>query len=162
MTVNLCLGLSLHFTLAEMIRTSHRYIDNTPTPDDIDRMTILCVDFLEHVRNQFGPLWVTSGFRCRQLNMAIGGSKTSAHMYGCAADFVPLYKQAGIEIVDWIVDESGLPFDQVIDEYSSTANWIHLGIVRPIGNRTPRRQALTMRGGKYTPFDRDGHTTPAW
>jgi hypothetical protein len=146
--------LSDHFTLVEMIRTSHRYIGNMPNTEEIRRLTKLCREFLEPVRSQFGALWITSGFRCEKLNLTIGGSTTSAHQYGCAADFVPLQGQPTINVVDWIVDESGLEFDQVIDEYSSTSNWIHLGMLRPVGNQTPRKEALTMRDGKYRPFDR--------
>lgn len=146
--------LSPHFTLGEMVRTSHRYVDNTPSPEEIKRLTKLCIEFMEPVRERFGAIWVTSGFRCRNLNTAIGGSDVSAHMYGCAADFVTYKGTPTIEIVDWIVDESGLPFDQVIDEYSSTSNWIHLGDVRPVGGQIPRLQSLTMRNAKYTQFDR--------
>ena len=146
--------LSPHFTVREMIRTSHRYIDNKPSPEIVEHLRELCRDFLEPVRDRFGPLWITSGYRCQELNLAIGSaSKTSAHMYGCAADFVPMREVATVEIVEWILELSGLDFDQVIDEYSSTANWVHLGKVRPVGNQTPRRQALTMRNGKYYPFD---------
>ena len=80
--------LSPHFTLGEMITTSHRHIDNMPTPEEIERLTRLCLEFMEPVRERFGPIRVTSGFRCVNLNSAIGGSKASAHIYGCAADFV--------------------------------------------------------------------------
>ena len=146
--------LSPHFTLGEMIRTSHRHFDNNPTPEVLERLTWLCMKFLEPVRERFGPLWITSGYRCPQLNKAIGGSDTSAHMHGCAADFVPMRQWKSIEIVDWGCDDSGLDFDQVIDEYSSTSNWIHLGMVRPVGPPKARRQALTMRNGKFSGFDR--------
>lgn len=146
--------LSPHFTLGEMVATSHRYIDNMPTPEVIERLRSYCLGFLEPVRAVFGPILVSSGHRCPELNMAIGGSKTSAHMYGCAGDFNTMAGHPTIEVVTWIVDESGLPFDQVIDEYSSTSSWAHLGMVRPVGNQTPRLQALTMRRGKYTPFVR--------
>lgn len=149
--------LSPHFALNELARTAHRYIDNTPGPAEIERLTKLCVEFLEPIRERFGPLWITSGFRCQKLNQCIGGSETSAHMYGCAADFVPIVRPPLLEIptaeiVNWIIDESWLPFDQVIDEYSSTANWIHLGMLRPVGRQSSRRQALTMRNGKYSAF----------
>ena len=152
MEVDLSQHLSPHFTLREMITTSHRKIDNRPPAEVIERLAALCVTLLEPVRIQFGPLLITSGFRCLGLNKAIGGSDTSAHVHGCAADFVSMRKHPTSEIVDWIV-ASDLPFDQVIDEYSSTSNWIHLGQTKP--NRTaPRRQALTMRRGKYSPFER--------
>ena len=154
--------LSPHFTLGEMLRTSHRRIDNNATPEIIERLTLLCVGFLEPVRDRFGPLWVTSGYRCPRLNEAIGGSKTSAHMHGCAADFVPMMDFRTEDLVRWIVGQKGIDFDQVIDEYSSTSNWIHLGMVRPVGPPAPRRQALTMRHGSYEPFRaEDDATLPA-
>ena len=140
--------LSPHFTLAELTRTSHRTIDNTPPADVVLYLRKLCLVLLEPVRAEFGPLWVTSGYRCPELNRAIGGSKTSAHMSGCAADLVPMRGVLTIEIVRW-VSQSDLPFDQAIDEHSSTANWVHLGMKR---NGRPRRQCLTMRGGAYFPF----------
>ncbi len=147
--------LSPHFTLGEMIRTSHRQFDNNPTPEVLERLTWLCSKFLEPVRERFGPLWITSGYRSPKVNTAVGSSsKQSAHIYGCAADFVPMRQWKSIEIVDWVCDESGLEFDQVIDEYSSTSHWIHLGMVRPVGSTKARLQALTMRNGRYSAFDR--------
>lgn len=147
--------LSPHFTLAELTRTSHRTIDNRAPPDIIECLEGLCRGFLEPVRARFGPLWITSGYRCPTLNTVIGGSKTSAHMVGRAADFVSMDGHPTREIVEWIVEASGLPFDQVIDEYSSTSNWVHLGMLRP-GHAQPRRQALTMRRGIYSSFDPGG------
>lgn len=145
--------LSPHFTLRELTRTSHRYIDNTAPDQIVERLRRLCELYLEPVRAEFGPLWITSGYRCPELNAVIGGSKTSAHMYGCAADFVPMRETPTIFVVDWIA-ESSLDFDQVIDEYSSTSNWIHLGMIRPVGRQVARREALTMRRGKYAPFEK--------
>jgi len=152
-------NLSDNFTFGEMVRTSHRHINNMPGPDETARLKKLCQEFLEPIREKFGPLWITSGFRCRELNEAIGGSSTSAHVDGCAADFVPIVQPPllaipTIEIVDWVVDHSGLDFDQIIDEYSSTANWIHIGMLKPGWTQPPRREALTMRQGRYFPFDR--------
>jgi len=142
--------LSPHFTLGEMVRTSHRHIDNTPNDEIICRLEVLCRDFLEPMRDVFGPLWVTSGFRCLELNTAIGGVPTSSHVHGCAADVVPVNDYLTVDMVGWVVNVSGLDYDQVIDEYSSTANWIHLGMARP--GKMARRQALTMRNGRYSPF----------
>lgn len=148
------MNLSPHFTLKELTRTSHRTIDNKPEPVVVERLIVLCKYFLEPVRDVFGPLWITSGYRCPALNRAIGGSASSAHMYGCAADFVPITDTLTVDIVNWIVHPSGIDYDQVIDEYSSTDNWIHLGMARP--GRSPRHEALEMNAGKYTLFHGDG------
>lgn len=153
--------LSPHFTLGELIATSHRTINNTPSPEVIERLEVLASMYLEAVRARFGPLIVSSGFRCHRLNRKIKGARNSAHKYGCAADFSPL-PSSGItttEIVAWIVAESGLGFDQVIDEHSSTATWVHLGLTRP-GFKGPRREALTMRTGKYFRFFTRRESTP--
>lgn len=150
--LDLSAQLSPHFTLGDLVRTSHRTIDNTPGPEEIARLRILCSDFLEYVYSRFGQLWVSSGFRCKKLNDKIGGAKNSAHLYGCAADFVAIKGTKTTEIVRWIA-QSGLAFDQVIDEFSSTSNWVHLGMLRPGFETVPRKQALTMRLGKYTAFE---------
>jgi zinc D-Ala-D-Ala carboxypeptidase len=146
--------LSEHFTLAEMVHTSHRLISNRPSWSDVENLRLLCETLLEPIREQFGPLWITSGYRCPALNMLIGSSPTSAHLRGCAADFVPMWKVAPAVIVAWVV-QTKLPFDQIIDEHSDTANWIHIGMAEPISRKLPRRQALTMRKGNYVQFGQD-------
>lgn len=144
--------LSPHFTLGEMVWTVHRTIDNTPPPEAIEQMVILCRNFLEPVRAQFGALSISSGYRCAPLNRLIKGSKYSAHLAGCAADFV-----CGDEVADVVawVASSSLDYDQVIDERNAGGGgWVHLGLARP--GAQPRREALTMRvvAGKrtYAPF----------
>lgn len=150
--LDLNMYLSPHFQLKELIRTSHREIDNTPSKEIIERLTTLATEFLEPIRDQFGPIIVTSGYRCPELNKAIGGSKTSAHMDGCAADFMPFNKQfTSRDVVQWVIG-SGLDFDQIIDEYGGkTSNWVHIGMRRP--NAGPaRKEALLYKDGKYSVF----------
>lgn len=79
----------------------------------------------------------------------MGGSKTSAHMDGRAADFVPMDRSTTLEsIVEWIRDESSLAFDQVILEFG---RWVHLGIARE--GAMPRREVLTItQPGRYEPY----------
>ena len=146
--------LSPNFTLGELVTTSHRTIDNTPNNSVIDQLTILCVNYLEPVRTVFGSIRVNSGFRCPELNTVIGGSKTSAHMYGCAVDFVPFDSKHKLQdVVNWIIEESGMPYDQVILESSSTANWIHLGMRKP-DQQSPRKENLRFYHGTYSVYDK--------
>jgi putative chitinase len=140
--------LSPHFTLRELTRTSVRDLDNTPLPEDLANLTTVALFYLEPIRARFGPLWITSGFRSRKVNERINGSKTSAHMSGRAADFVPLAE--GVEIaavVRWVVS-SGLAFDQVIEEHAGGDSWVHLGIAAD--GAKPRGEALLYRDGVYS------------
>lgn len=146
--------LSPHFSLAEMTRTSV-HIDNTPSEQDRERLVRLCWDFLEPIRAQFGPLWVTSGYRSQALQTALTmrgrpTAKDSAHCYGCAADFVPSDPRVELDhVVGWL-SKSSLPFDQVIIEHAGTDDWIHLGMLRPNHEAAPRRQVLRFNNGTYS------------
>lgn len=124
-------NLSKHFTLAEFTRsqTATRHgISNRPTPAHLDAMKLLCERVLEPVREHFGrPVRITSGYRSAALNRKIGGSQTSQHSRGEAADFeIP-----GIDnrtVAKWIRDN--LRFDQLILEGAKrgdpNAGWIHV------------------------------------
>lgn len=145
--------LSPHFTRREMTgsETATRLeIDNTPPPTAEHNLARLCNDYLEPIRAWAGPLRISSGYRCPELNRAIGGSVTSAHMDGRAADFEPLSPELSLRrVVFWLVNESGLDFDQVIYEFGA---WVHIGIAQ-LGQK-PRREALIIfHGGGYLPFD---------
>jgi hypothetical protein len=117
--------ISHHFSLQEMTHTEHRNINNNPDIICLANLKKVCEQILEPVRNQYGPLWVTSGYRCKELNDAIGGSPSSAHILGYAADFVARYA-TNEAIFDFI--RKNLRFDQLIDERSVNGGWIHIGL----------------------------------
>ncbi len=97
-------------------------IDNTPSQEIIDNLTALCVNVLEPLREWFGkPLLITSGYRSVALNKAIGGSKTSQHCFGKAADFH--INGMTVEEVYRGVKICGLDYDQAIQEFSQ---WTHI------------------------------------
>ena len=87
--------LSDHFYLSEFTRSqtaSRKGIDNTPTAEDTRNMKMLCQKILEPLRKLYGkPIYISSGFRCSELNFAIGGSSNSQHMSGEAADLDSAY-----------------------------------------------------------------------
>lgn len=141
--------LSEHFSLKELAHTNHK-IENFPSAEEIKRLRVLAEDVLEPIREEFGPIRVTSGFRCKELNSKIGGAKDSAHLYGCAADIQSIEGFSPTEIVQFVVD-SHIEYDQVIDEKSGNSAWVHIGMLRP-GHSRPRKEALVMRDGEYRFF----------
>ena len=155
--------LSAHFTLEEFIRSKTaqtKGIKNEPDALQIERMRWFCVFLLEPVRRQFGPIYITSGYRCSELNGAVDGARNSFHQYrgeDAAADFqirvAPLR-----EVVNWIL-LSSLVFDKVIlergrEERHEFDDAIHLQV-----NTNPRRLAFlgpTHGAGSYVPLKLDG------
>ena len=119
--------LSPHFTLAEMIYSEtalRRGIDNTPPDTIVENLKRLC-ERLEEVRNILaGPMIISSGYRCIELNRAIGSSDTSAHVKGLACDFTCPSAGTPKDICNRII-ASGIKYDQVIHEYGS---WVHFGL----------------------------------
>lgn len=137
--------LSEHFTLQELTSSDvalRKGIDNTPPEDVVSNLTELALA-LEQVRELLGcPMHINSGYRSPKLNAAVGGSSTSAHMTGQAADFVAPDFGTPQQIAHHIA-ASAIPFDQLIFE----GTWVHFGIRGDM-----RRQVLTAHfsGGKVT------------
>lgn len=123
--------LSPHFRLSELLRSataSARGIDNTPSVDVISNLQQLCIHVLEPLRTHFNtPIVISSGYRSPTLNMAVGGSPTSQHITGEAADIRIPSEAAGKEWFKWIMDNC--LFHQLIwekDTPQSTHHWIHV------------------------------------
>lgn len=137
--------LSKYFTLAEMTATAVRGVDNTPSLDEVENLRFLCVSVLDPLRQVFGPLYTTSGYRSPEVNRRIGGSPTSAHQIGCAWDGVPLRSSVvWSDVIRWLI-QSDLPVDQVIYEYG---RWIHVG-TKPRGERCRRQALMIFEPGVY-------------
>lgn len=120
--------LTEHFTLAEFThsQTAARLgIDNTPTDFHINRLRKLCTLILEPARKELGALTISSGYRNISLNRAIGGSPSSAHCLGYAADVIPM-RVSKHELAHWIADRC--KFDQLILEFGTLQEpaWIHV------------------------------------
>ena len=129
------MNLSPHFTLAELTITDHRQFDNTPTQIEISNLQKLA-QFLEIVKATLGgkPVIITSGYRSKAVNDAVGSKDSSHHRLGLAAGFrVP--GMAPDAVVRALLN---LPFDQVIREFNS---WTHISIPR---SGAPRKQALII------------------
>ena len=118
--------LSKNFSLHEFTRsqTAERFgIDMTPSDEVIENIQRLVTGCLQPLRDEGGPINISSGFRPLELNTRIGGSKTSAHIDGDAADFT-VTKMTPFEVCELVVAME-LPFDQIIHEFG---RWSHLGV----------------------------------
>ncbi len=134
------MNLSKNFTIEELTKTSKTNLlavnqeAATNSPAIIQNLTDLAVKILQPIRDFYGvPVTISSGYRCKALNVAVGGSTTSQHSYGEAAD---------IQIDGHSVDEifadirSGKVVDlgnvgQVIIEKVGGAKWIHISLMTP-------------------------------
>ena len=137
------MNLSDNFSLREFTQSqtaTRRGISNEPTAEHLESLKALCKHVLEPVRAHFGkPVKVSSGYRSKALNRAVGGSNTSQHSLGQAAD-IEITGVDNRRLAKWI--ETNLPFDQVILEGATrgdpNAGWVHVSY----GPRN-RRQSLT-------------------
>lgn len=149
--------LTKNFSLAELTVSSmadRQGLDNTPDTKTLNNLTNLCATILQPIRTKLGKgLVISSGFRAPLVNTAVGGSKTSAHRYGHAADLVcPSYKEGSVkELCIYFEDflkKNAIKFDQLIYEFGSdtqpTKGWLHIGIKSSTGLQ--RGQLLVING----------------
>lgn len=129
--------LTEHFTLAELVASSTARklgLDNTPTADALQQLH-RTAQMLERVRSFLGghAVIVTSGYRCRQVNAAVGGVTSSDHTQGMAADVkVPKYGTP-FEVAKALAPQiRALGIGQIIYESVGGAQWVHLSTRIPL------------------------------
>ena len=96
-------------------------IDNTVTPEALFALEALCKKVLDPLIAKGFKFGINSGYRCVELNKAIGGAANSQHCKGQAVDLRP--KGMSVEQFYQEVIKSGVPFDQIIQEFDS---WVHV------------------------------------
>lgn len=137
--------ITKHFTLEELCASATakaRGIQNKPTVQQIVALVYLTCYVLEPLREAMNePIPISSGFRCEQLNRAVGGVANSQHMKGQAADLcIGGDIEKGKRWFNYI--KTHLPFDQLIWEHSKSGTyWVHVSFVHPDFGRN-RRQAI--------------------
>jgi len=133
--------------LKEVVKSNtatRKGIDNTPDQWAINNLQAVADHIFQPVRDHFGvPIGVTSGFRSKELNKVIGGSKYSQHMIGEAIDIdADMYgKATNAQIFDFI--KKNLEWDQMIWEFGDDENpaWIHVSFKEGGGNRKQIKRA---------------------
>lgn len=153
-----------YFTMDEFVRSETakaRGIDNTPSEYQKNNVIEMVDNLLDPLREAWAvecnkyklgtaAIRVTSGIRSKALNVAVGGSKTSAHYHGYAADLVPCngnLRHFKKFCINWLMNKD---FDQIISEdedKNHVPRWIHIGYKHGSGKQ--RQQFLYMVDDKY-------------
>lgn len=137
------------FTQKELIASTEAYkrkIDNTPGEEEKAHLEEL-IEFMDGIRSAWGSaIIVTSGYRCPELNEAIGGAKKSAHQTGYALDCVPANnkKKEFFEFCkEYLKDRD---FDELLLERNSRGSiWCHIALKSIDGKQRKKIKVLEAK-----------------
>jgi len=131
--------LTADFHLSEFLHSEKAVrlgLGNTPDALAIASIRNFLAPGMQQVRDLIGaPINISSGYRAPQVNAAVGGSRSSQHMQGLAADFTAPFFGTPIQIARAIA-ASNINFDQLIQEGS----WVHISF-----SAKPRRSVMTAK-----------------
>lgn len=125
------MNLTKNFSLEELVKSEtalRKGLPNEATPEVVQNLKTLCEQVLQPVRDHYGKgVKVNSGYRSPDVNAAVGGSRTSDHCKGQAAD-IEIPGVPNHELAQWI--EKNLKFTQVILEFYTQgipdSGWVHV------------------------------------
>jgi zinc D-Ala-D-Ala carboxypeptidase len=125
------MNLSPNFSLHELTKSETALrldLDNTPDEQATENLRLLCEKVLQPARDHFGKgVKVNSAYRSPESNAAVGGSKTSDHCKGMAAD-IEIPGVANADLAQWIMDN--LDYTQLILEFYTPgipdSGWVHV------------------------------------
>jgi len=145
------MNLTKNFTLSELTKSEtalRKGLDNAPSQDTISALQVLAVHVLQPVRDHYGrSVKVNSGYRSPEVNASVGGSKTSDHCKGFAAD-IEIGGVANADLAAYIRDE--LQFTQLILEFYTPgvpdSGWVHVSY--DPDNLKKQVMTATKRDGK--------------
>ena len=121
--------LSQNFSLRELTKSQtaeRKGISNEPSEEHIENLKLLCTKILQPIRDQFGVVSISSGYRSPELCEAIGSKLTSQHARGQAADFES-YGIDNNKLFNWAIEN--VEFDQAILEFYTgdpDSGWLHM------------------------------------
>lgn len=150
--------LSKNLTLAEVIRSEtakRKGISNMPTPEHIENFKKLAINVFQPIRDHFGvSIHISSGYRSKALNTAIGGSLSSQHCRGEAIDIdMDGTDITNAQIFHFIKDN--LTWDQMIWEFGTDKNpdWVHVSYKSTGKQRKQILKAIKTNGKtSYVPY----------
>ena len=144
--------ISKNLSLSEVVKSNtatRRGIDNNPTQEHLESLEDIANNIFQLLREDLGvPIGISSGYRSKALNEAIGGSKKSQHSKGEALDLdADMYgRVTNKKIFDYI--KENLVFDQLIWEFGNDnePNWVHVSYTRKKTNRMQILKAKKIKG----------------
>ena len=148
---------STHFSLEELT-TTNTGIANNPGPIEVSYLSRLANEVLEPLREEFGPLRFTSGFRTKAVNEAVGGSSTSDHMTGTAADLYSINGASTLDLATWLYSNPNKPVRQVV-VYPETTGHLHVALDTgepPFTREFLQRHSRKQASGSYYSYWQPG------
>jgi len=152
--------ISEHLDLSEVTRSEtakRKGVSNEPTPEHLENFKKLAEHVFEPIRKHFGvPIHISSGYRSKALNAAIGGSATSQHCKGEAIDIDMDGSSNGVTnkmVFDYI--KANIKFDQMIWEFGTDTapDWVHVSYDSDGKQRGQILKAIKSNGAtKYLPY----------
>jgi hypothetical protein len=150
--------LSKNLALAEVMRSEtakRKGISNMPTPEHIENFKLLAEKVFQPIRDHFGvPIILSSGYRSKALNTAVGGALSSQHCTGEAIDIdMDGTTVKNAEVFNFIKDN--LNFDQLIWEFGTDSNpdWVHVSYESTGKQRKQILKAVKSgKGTSYVPY----------
>ena len=112
--------------------------------EDYYLLKLLCIECVQPIRDRFGPIAILSGKRSEALNKAVNGSESSDHLTSNAADISSLNFSEN-DVFRWIVNESEIPYRQVI--YYPNSRFIHIS--NNVYFKEVKHEALVFDGNTY-------------
>ena len=138
------MNLTQHFTLEELSHSDYadaHGIKNYPSQQAQQNLMMLCVLILEPLRMSLGqPITINSGYRCKEVNLGVGGVSTSHHLLGLAADIHFNSETQLNAMVRALRNNKHL--DLALIERSKSSRWLHVQL--PLTNRQPRHKISTV------------------
>ena len=137
--------ISKNFTLDELLSSAtakQMHIINAPGIDEVCNLCALVHHVLQPLRDAMDEaIKIGSGYRCQQLNKAVGGVSNSQHVNGEAADLcIDGDMTKGRKWFDWI--KTHCEFDQLIWEHNAKGSyWVHVSYISPDYGKN-RRQVI--------------------
>ena len=137
------MNLTQHFTLEELSHSDYadaHGIRNYPGQQAQQNLMMLCVLILEPLRTAIGqPILINSAYRCKQVNMGVGGVSSSHHLLGLAAD-IHFDNETQLNAMIRVL-RNNRHLDLALIERSKSSRWLHVHL--PLTSHTPRPKIST-------------------